>query len=292
MRQRVLVTGANGQLGQSLQRLSALHMGLDFLFTDVDTLDICDRKVLQRFLADRPVEYIVNCAAYTAVDQAEEDEERCRMINCTAVANLAEAAAQIHARVLHVSTDYVFDGKNFLPYKETDKPAPMSVYGRTKLAGEEALLHGCPDAVIVRTSWLYSEYGKNFMKTMLRVGAECEKVRVVFDQIGSPTYAGDLAAALLTILDEASRGIFHPGIYHYCNEGVCSWYDFAAKIMQLANLSAKVLPIETKEYPSRAARPHFSVLNKAKIKATYSLEIPHWESSLRKCLENRKKVGF
>lgn len=290
--ERILVTGANGQLGKSLRRLSVLHGGWDFLFTDVDSLDITDREAVQRFLAENPVGYIVNCAAYTAVDQAEDDEERCWKINYDAVENLAEAAAQTGARLFHVSTDYVFDGKNHLPYRETDEPAPASVYGRSKLAGEEAIRRRCPESIVVRTAWLYSEYGKNFLKTMLRLGAEREEIGVVFDQIGSPTYAVNLAEALLMMLDEAKRGIFQPGVYHYSNEGVCSWYDFALKIMQLAGLAAKVRPIETKDYPVRAARPPFSVLNKAKIKAAYALEIPHWETALRRCLANLEKADF
>ena len=219
------------------------------------------------------------------MDKAEEDEALCLRINRDAVRNLGEAAHRVGARVIHVSTDYVFDGTNYLPYVETDVTCPASVYGRTKLAGEQALQEACPDAVIIRTAWLYSEYGNNFVKTMLRLGNEKDEIRVVFDQIGSPTYAGDLAVAILTILEKAEGGSFVPGIYHFSDEGVCSWYDFTVKILQLAGLKARVLPIETKDYPAKAARPHFSVLNKAKIKATYGLTVPHWEESLHACLK-------
>mgnify|MGYP000110578473 CR=1 FL=1 len=270
----ILVTGANGQLGNSIRRLAAGYPQYAFVFTDVDTLDICDAQAVDAFVKEKQADYIINCAAYTAVDKAEDDEPLCLRINRDAVRNLGEAARMAGARVIHVSTDYVFDGTNHLPYVETDNTCPASVYGRTKLAGEQALLEVCPDAVIIRTAWLYSEFGNNFVKTMLRLGNEREQLSVVFDQIGSPTYAGDLAAAIFAV----------PGIYHYSNEGVCSWYDFAVKIMELGGVSCHVLPIESKDYPAKAARPHFSVLNKAKIKATYRISIPHWETSLRTCM--------
>lgn len=282
----VLVTGANGQLGTSIHRLSGSYRSFRFLFTDVDSLDICNAESVDAFIQAHPVDYIVNCAAYTAVDKAEENRELCEQINRDAVANLAVAAKRCEAKMLHVSTDYVFDGTACVPYQETDTTNPQSVYGSTKRAGEKALLEICTDAVIVRTAWLYSEYGNNFVKTMLRLGSEHEEIRVVFDQVGSPTYATDLALALLTILEQAEQGQYQPGIYHFTDEGVCSWYDFTVKIIQLAGLQARVLPIESKDYPTKAVRPHFSVLNKQKIKSSYGLVIPHWEESLRKCMEN------
>ncbi|RHO67708.1 dTDP-4-dehydrorhamnose reductase [Parabacteroides sp. AF48-14] len=285
----ILVTGANGQLGNSIRLLAAGYPQFAFVFTDVDTLDICDAPAVDAFVREKKADYILNCAAYTAVDRAEDDEALCLRINRDAVKNLGEAARAVGARVIHVSTDYVFDGTNHLPYVETDATCPASVYGRTKLAGEEALLAVCPDAVIIRTAWLYSEFGNNFVKTMLRLGGEREQLSVVFDQVGSPTYAGDLAAAILTVLVQAEEGAFVPGIYHFSNEGVCSWYDFAVKIMELGNASCHVLPIESKDYPAKAARPHFSVLNKAKIKATYHISIPHWEASLRRCINTLSK---
>ena len=280
----VLVTGANGQLGNSIRLLADTSPLFKFLFTDIDTLDICDIVAVKDFVAGHDVRYILNCAAYTAVDKAEDDEELCLRINRDAVRNLGEAAQMVGAKVIHVSTDYVFDGTNCSPYTEEESTCPVSVYGRTKLAGEEALLEICPDSVIIRTAWLYSEFGSNFVKTMLRLGGEREEIRVVFDQVGSPTYAGDLATAILSIVLSAEEGHFIPGIYHFSDEGVCSWYDFTIKIMELGCLSAHILPIESKEYPAKAARPHFSVLNKNKIKTTYGITIPHWESSLRKCM--------
>lgn len=287
---KIVVTGANGQLGRSIRRLSVEHRELDFIFTDIDSLDIGNRDAVLAFAETHPVDFIVNCAAYTAVDKAEEEEEQCRRINTDAVAYLGEAAQHIGARILHVSTDYVFGGDSYMPYQESDSVSPTSVYGRTKLAGEKALSAVCPDAIIVRTAWLYSEYGHNFMKTMLRLGAERPEIRVVNDQIGSPTYAGDLAEAILSLLEKERQGEQNSGIYHYTNEGVCSWYDFAHSIIRIAGLPAKVIPIPTREYPTAAKRPAYSVLSKEKIKREYHWVIPHWEDSLRKCLANMNVV--
>lgn len=287
---KIVVTGANGQLGRSIRQLSVEHHELDFIFTDIDSLDIGNRDAVLAFAETHPVDFIVNCAAYTAVDKAEEEEEQCRRINTDAVAYLGEAAQHIGARILHVSTDYVFGGDSYMPYQENDPVSPTSVYGRTKLAGEKALSAVCPDAIIVRTAWLYSEYGHNFMKTMLRLGAERPEIRVVNDQIGSPTYAGDLAEAILSLLEKERQGEQNSGIYHYTNEGVCSWYDFAHSIIRIAGLPAKVIPIPTREYPTAAKRPAYSVLSKEKIKREYHWVIPHWEDSLRKCLANMNVV--
>ena len=287
---KIVVTGANGQLGRSIRRLSVERRELDFIFTDIDSLDIGNRDAVLAFAETHPVDFIVNCAAYTAVDKAEEEEEQCRRINTDAVAYLGEAAQHIGARILHVSTDYVFGGDSYMPYQESDPVSPTSVYGRTKLAGEKALSAVCPDAIIVRTAWLYSEYGHNFMKTMLRLGAERPEIRVVNDQIGSPTYAGDLAEAILSLLEKERQGEQNSGIYHYTNEGVCSWYDFAHSIIRIAGLPAKVIPIPTREYPTAAKRPAYSVLSKEKIKREYHWVIPHWEDSLRKCLANMNVV--
>lgn len=287
---KIVVTGANGQLGRSIRRLSVERRELDFIFTDIDSLDIGNRDAVLAFAETHPVDFIVNCAAYTAVDKAEEEEEQCRRINTDAVAYLGEAAQHIGARILHVSTDYVFGGDSYMPYQESDSVSPTSVYGRTKLAGEKALSAVCPDAIIVRTAWLYSEYGHNFMKTMLRLGVERPEIRVVNDQIGSPTYAGDLAEAILSLLEKERQGEQNSGIYHYTNEGVCSWYDFAHSIIRIAGLPAKVIPIPTREYPTAAKRPAYSVLSKEKIKREYHWVIPHWEDSLRKCLANMNVV--
>ena len=280
------MTGANGQLGKSIRARADLYPEFRFLFTDVDTLDLRDKEAIRKCAEGSDVRYVLNCAAYTAVDKAESEEDLCTLVNRDAVRNLGEVAREVGARVIHVSTDYVFDGTSCRPYVETDPTCPVSVYGRTKLAGERALMEACPDSVIIRTAWLYSEYGKNFVKTVLRLAKEHETLRFIFDQVGTPTYAGDLATAMLTVLRRAEEGGFVPGVYHFSNEGVCSWYDFTVRILRLAGMRNRVLPIETKDYPTPARRPHYSVLNKAKIKATYGVAIPYWEDSLVACLSN------
>lgn len=281
----ILVTGANGQLGNSIRVLAGQYPQYNFLFTDVDTLDITDPAAVKAAVKDNQVNYIINCAAYTAVDKAEDNEELCRRLNSFAVCVLGEAAREAGAKMIHVSTDYVFSGTGYCPYKETDGTRPVSVYGRTKLAGEEGLMEVCPDAVIIRTAWLYSEFGRNFVKTVLRLGKERDELGFVFDQVGTPTYAGDLAAAILSVVTADEKGAFVPGIYHYSNEGVCSWYDFTVKILQIAGIDCRIRPIETKDYPTKAVRPPYSVLNKNKIKETYKIVIPHWETSLRICMK-------
>lgn len=281
----VLVTGANGQLGNSIRLLAENHPGYNFLFTDVDTLDITNPAAVRGMIKDNQVDFVLNCAAYTAVEKAEEDEALCRRINAFAVGVLGKAAHEAGAKMIHVSTDYVFSGTSYRPYVETDVTCPVSAYGRTKLAGEEILQEVCPDAVIIRTAWLYSEFGSNFVKTVLRLGKERDQLGFVFDQIGTPTYAGDLAAAILAVVTADERNAFVPGIYHFSNEGVCSWYDFTVKILQIAGIDCRVLPIETKDYPTKVVRPPYSVLNKKKIKTTYGITIPHWEESLRLCME-------
>jgi len=286
MGKKILVTGANGQLGRSMRRLAEKYPQFDFVMTDVEELDICNNAAVMSFVEEKKPDFIVNCAAYTAVDNAEDNEPLCTKLNCEAVRNIGQAAQTVGARVVHISTDYVFNGRNFQPYTEDDEPNPASVYGRTKLAGEIALQASCRESVIIRTAWLYSEFGKNFVKTMLRLCRERDEIRVVFDQIGTPTYAGDLAQAVMSVVVSAEAGSFAPGIYHFTDEGVCSWYDFTVKIVEIAGLSCHVVPIETKDYPSKAERPHFSVLNKSKIKSTYGIDIPHWETSLKKMLES------
>lgn len=288
----ILVTGANGQLGNEIRlQASARQDGTyTFFFTDVETLDICDKKAVCDYVRENEIACIVNCAAYTAVDKAEDDEQLCLEINRDAVRNLGEAAEAVKAGVIHVSTDYVFDGTNCRPYVETDPTCPQSVYGRTKLEGEQALFAVCPQSVVIRTAWLYSEFGNNFVKTMLRLGRERTELGVVFDQVGTPTYAADLASAVMSVLDKAMTGNFHPGIYHFSDEGACSWYDFTVSILKLSGIrSCAVKPIESKDFPSKAKRPSYSVLNKGKIKQTYGITIPHWEESLERCLFRLKK---
>lgn len=281
----ILVTGANGQLGNEMRLLAEQHPLYRFFFTDVDTLDICDKDAILAYVQINSIDYILNCAAYTAVDNAEDNASLCGKINRDAVRNLGEAATTTGGKVIHVSTDYVFDGTNCRPYAETDPTCPKSVYGKTKLEGELALFAVCPESVVIRTAWLYSEFGNNFVKTMLRLGSEREQLGVIFDQVGTPTYAADLAQAIIAIVSSSEAGAFHPGVYHFSDEGACSWYDFTVSILKLAGVtSCAVKPIETKDYPTKASRPHYSVLNKGKIKAIYGITIPHWEVSLKKCL--------
>jgi len=284
MIRNILITGAGGQLGKAISKRGEQFSSFSFFYTDVDTLDITNEEAVRSFLKLHNIHFIINAAAYTAVNLAEQEPETAYLINAKAVEILARAARDHHSRMIHISTDYVFNGAHYLPYVETDGTEPMSVYGRTKLAGEILLQEILPDAVIIRTSWLYSEEGNNFVSTMLRLGREKDQIQVVFDQIGSPTYVGDLADTILAFLEWESKGEHAPGIYHFSNEGVCSWYDFALKIMELAELPCRVDPVETKDYPTQAKRPAFSVLNKAKIKGTLGITIPHWEESLKKML--------
>ena len=279
----VLVTGANGQLGNSIHARISQYPGYNFLFTDIDTLDICDKEAVRKYVLENDVQYVMNCAAYTAVDKAEDNQELCDKLNHVAPGYLAAAAEACGAALIQVSTDYVFDGTGHIPYTEEAATSPDSVYGFTNLAGEQAVMKHCSRAMIIRTAWLYSIYGNNFVKTMLRLGRERETLGVVFDQIGTPTYANDLARAIFAAI---SQGIV-PGIYHFSNEGVCSWYDFTLAIHRLAGIkSCKVSPLHTDEFPAKAPRPHYSVLDKTKIKKTFGIDIPHWEASLAVCMKN------
>lgn len=285
--QKILITGSNGQLGSELRECAKSMASFEFIFTDVAELDITNASQVNTFCEQHQPNFIINCAAYTAVDKAEIEKELAALLNATAVKNLAAAAASVQAYFMHVSTDYVFDGKNFEPYKETDKVNPQSEYGRTKLKGEEFAL-AYSKSMVIRTSWLYSTFGNNFVKTMLRLGAEKPTLNVVFDQVGTPTNAADLAACLLSIIEKVHSGKreFVSGVYHYSNEGVCSWYDFAREVMEQGRRACQVFPIESREYPTPAERPHYSVLNKAKIKEAYGVEIPYWKDSLRKTIYN------
>jgi dTDP-4-dehydrorhamnose reductase len=281
----ILVTGANGQLGNEMRVLSKEHKKHQYFFTDVieeeDTypLDITDKAAVSAFVAERSIDLIVNCAAYTNVDKAEEDEATAQRINADALAVLGAQGI----KVIHISTDYVFSGDEHLPCRESDPVAPRTAYGRTKYMGEKNLLAACPEAVILRTAWLYSTYGNNFVKTMIRLGKEKEQLGVVFDQIGTPTYAADLANAIYTVIESA---VWRPGIYHFTNEGVCSWYDFTLAIHELAGITnCRVRPILSEEYQYRTPRPHYSVLDKSKFKKTFGVAIPHWRASLEKCVK-------
>jgi len=286
----ILVTGANGQLGSEIRYLvdhqPSAFDHQRFYFTDRDTLDITDKEAVAAFVKANKITVIINAAAYTAVDRAEEDELNADKVNHLATRYLAQAAKEHHARLIHISTDYVFDGRNHKPYNEDDATAPNGVYGATKLAGEKAMQEINPaNSIIIRTSWVYSSFGNNFVKTMLRLGKERDSLGVIFDQVGTPTYARDLADALLRVLsDECSVLNENVMIYNYSNEGVASWYDFAKAIFEIADIDCKVNPIETKEYPTPAARPSYSLLNKAKIKKAFGIEIPYWRNSLTHCL--------
>ena len=274
----ILVTGSNGQLGNEMRVLSAQHPKHRYFFTDIAELDICDKEAVTAFVAANAIDLIVNCAAYTNVDKAEEDEVTAMKINAEAVGILGNQGV----KVIHVSTDYVFSGDEHVPCKESDPVAPRTAYGRTKYEGEKRLLAACPEAVILRTAWLYSEFGNNFVKTMIKLGREKESLGVVFDQIGTPTYAADLAQAIFTVIETPC---WHPGIYHFTNEGVCSWFDFTIAIHELAGIkNCHVSPILSEEYAYKTPRPHYSVLDKSKFKKTFGVEIPYWLDGLRRCI--------
>ena len=287
---RVLITGSNGQLGSEIKELAANYKKFDFVFKDLPELDICNFEALQAFIIDYNINIIINCAAYTAVDKAEEDAVIAEKVNSNGVLNLVNALQTVNGKLIHISTDYVFDGNHFLPYKESDPVSPIGVYGETKRAGELAVLNSAIDAIVIRTSWLYSFYGNNFVKTMLRLGNEKESLGVIFDQVGTPTYARDLAKTCLEILTVVNsvKMSKNGNLYHYSNEGVASWYDFAISIMELGGENCKVKPIQTKDYPTLAKRPHYSVLNKSQIKTDFKIEIPYWRDSLKDCIEKIK----
>jgi len=279
----ILVTGGNGQLGSELRDIAPNYQDYNFLFTDVKDLDITNHTAVAAFIENNNITIILNCAAYTAVDKAESEPELADAINHLAVANFAQIAKDNNIKLVHISTDYVFDGTNHKPYVETDTPNPKSVYGQTKLDGELAMQKIDPEnSIIIRTSWVYSKFGNNFVKTMLRLAETRDEISVVADQIGTPTNAADLANAILKILPQISNDMVQ--LFHYSNEGVCSWYDFAKAIFEIGNIKVKVNTIESSQYPTLADRPFYSVLNKSKINETYQLEISYWRDSIVKCL--------
>ena len=284
---RVLITGSNGQLGSEIRELEANYKKLDLVFKDLPGLDICNFNLLQSFIIDNNINAVINCAAYTAVDKAEQDAEIAEEVNSKGVLNLVNALKSVNGKLIHISTDYVFNGDYFMPYNESDCVSPIGVYGETKRKGELAVINSALDAIVIRTSWLYSSYGNNFVKTMLRLGKQKEELGVIFDQVGTPTYARDLAKTCLEILcGGSSVNISKNGnLYHYSNEGVASWYDFAISIMKIGGENCKVKPIQTKDYPTLAKRPQYSVLNKSKIKTDFKIEIPYWRDSLKDCIE-------
>ena len=277
----ILITGCNGQLGNEMQLLEKENPQHTYFNTDVAELDITDQQAIEQFVSDNQIDGIVNCAAYTAVDKAEDNEALCQKLNAEAPAYLAHAIGQRDGWMIQISTDYVFDGTQHTPYTEDADTCPNSVYGKTKLVGELNVQKLCEKSMIIRTAWLYSTFGNNFVKTMIRLGKEKPELGVIFDQIGTPTYARDLAVAIMTAVN---KGIV-PGVYHFSNEGVISWYDFTKAIHRIAGITTcRVRPLHTAEYPTPAKRPHYSVLDKSKIKQTYGIEIPYWEESLRECI--------
>lgn len=282
MVKNILITGANGQLGNEMRLLAEVNKEYTYFFTDVAELDICDEQAVMNFVVDHQIDIIVNCAAYTAVDKAEDNKELCDKLNHIAPGYLAKAIQTRGGYLVQVSTDYVFDGTAHIPYTEEQPTCPDSVYGTTKLGGELEAMKYCANTMIIRTAWLYSTFGNNFVKTMLRLGREKDALGVIFDQIGTPTYARDLAVAIFAAIH---KGIV-PGIYHFSNEGVCSWYDFTQMIHHLAGIdNCKLRPLHTEEYPTKAKRPHYSVLDKTKIKNGYGIEIPYWVDSLKECID-------
>lgn len=283
----ILITGANGQLGHEMQNVLAGSDQYEALPTDVAELDITDAQAIEAFFSQHQVDYLVNCAAYTAVDKAEANPELCLKLNAQAVALLAHACHKHGAKMVQISTDYVFGGTGYRPYQETDDTDPQSVYGTTKLQGEQQLMAEAPDSIIIRTAWLYSPYGHNFVKTMMTLPATHPQLRVVADQVGTPTYALDLAHAIMAFITAPE---WHSGIYHFSDEGVISWYDFTKAIHEIAGIEGcKVLPCTTEDYPTPATRPHYSVLSKAKVKATLGIEVPYWRDSLKHCIARIKQ---
>lgn len=287
---KILVTGAYGQLGNEINCLTAKYPDWQFLFTDVDSLDITSANEIESWFQNNKPDFVINCAAYTAVDKAETDVDTAEKVNTLAPKLLANQAKKFGAKVIHVSTDYVFDGESFLPYSEEDKVNPKSVYGDTKLKGEQNCFEENPDTIIIRTSWLYSAFGINFVKTMLRLGKERGQLNVVYDQVGTPTHAADLANSILSIIEisEKEPEKFVPGIYHFSNEGVASWFDFAKAIFEISGVECAVSPVRSIEFPTPAKRPNFSVLDKSKIKNTFGISIPYWRDSLKICIERLK----
>jgi len=285
--QNILVTGANGQLGQAIKLIAGNYPAFNFIYTDYQELDITNASAIAEFFSQQTIHACINCAAYTAVDKAEAEEEKAFQLNFEAALNLAEACLQHSAQLVHISTDYVFDGRYYRPYSESDEASPQSIYGASKLRGEAAALGANPDTVVIRTSWLYSQFGVNFVKRMKELMQERPSLNVVFDQVGSPTYAVDLAQVILQVLvhrqdnPEAAVG----GVYHYSNEGVTSWYDFAVTIKELTGSACEVSPITSDQYPTPAQRPAYSVLNKQKIRETFGIKIPYWRDSLQQCLK-------
>ncbi|MGQ1891531.1 dTDP-4-dehydrorhamnose reductase [Thermophagus sp. OGC60D27] len=287
---KILIIGKEGQLGSTFHKLTWEFPQEQVTFTTIDQMDLSNPTSIKEFFVDKAFDFIINCAAYTAVDKAEEESDTAYQLNAEAPALIAREAARLRALFVHISTDYVFDGRHFRPLSPNDTPNPVSIYGKSKLKGEKEVLRIHPDSIIIRTSWLYSIYGQNFLKTMIRLGKEKQSLNVVFDQIGTPTFAEDLASSILSIIQNITTGQTKamPGVYHYSNEGVCSWYDFAKAIFRITGIDCNVIPVTSDYYPTKAKRPYYSVLDKSLIKQTYGIAIPHWQESLVRCLKQLK----
>lgn len=288
MSKSILVTGSQGQVGSEIRALADAYPDYNMTFLQRDDLDLSEPHKVEAYFEANKYDVVINCAAYTAVDQAESEEDMSHKVNYRAVETMAGCAVRDGFSLIHISTDYVFDGSHYKPYSESEPTNPQGAYGASKLYGEEAILMKAPkNSIIIRTAWVYSEFGNNFVKTMLRLGNERDNLGVIFDQIGTPTYAYDLAKLILDVIPKLNNEI--PEVYHYSNEGVCSWYDFAKAIFEINNVSCQVNPIETSEYPTPARRPHYGVLNKTKIKQAFNIEIPYWRDSLKKALEKMEQ---
>jgi dTDP-4-dehydrorhamnose reductase len=280
----ILVIGSNGQLGSEIKDISVDYKNFNILFRDLPELNICEEDKLITFILNQKIDLVINCAAYTAVDKAEENAKIAEQVNSLGVQNIVKAIEKVNGILVHISTDYVFDGTSSEPYKESDHVNPLGIYGKTKRDGELFVINSTIDSIIIRTSWLYSSYGNNFVKTMYRLGNEKNSLNVVSDQIGTPTYARDLAKVCLDIISDIQKIPNKSKVYHYSNEGVASWYDFACSVIELSGSKCKVKAIQTIDYPTSAKRPHYSVLNKTKIKNDFNIEIPHWKESLKDCI--------
>ena len=281
----LLITGSNGQLGNEIKALAANYPACHFIFTDVAELDITNAEAVTDFFKREAINAVINCAAYTAVDKAETDVELASLINATGPANLARAAKVVNAKMIQVSTDYVFNGTSNVPLKETDATDPIGVYGSTKADGEQAVLSSGCDAIVIRTSWLYSTYGNNFVKTIRKYGAERGQLKVVFDQVGTPTYAHDLAKCCLDIITSNEKISDKGNVYHYSNEGAISWFDFAHAIIELSGIQCDIEPVDSAQFVTAAKRPNYSVMDKTRIKADFGISIPYWRQSLERCIQ-------
>ena len=288
---KVLVTGSEGQLGSEIKKLISNYSELEFMFKDLPDLNICNAKLINTYIKENNINAVINCAAYTAVDKAEENFEISEQVNSIGVQNIINALEGVSGKLIHISTDYVFDGSNSEPYKESDPVNPLGIYGKTKRDGELYVINSAVDSIVIRTSWLYSSFGNNFVKNMIRLGNEKNLLSVISDQIGTPTYARDLAKVCLDIIAiSAVERISNKGkVYHYSNEGVASWYDFAITVMELSGSNCKVEPIQTTDYPTLAKRPHYSVLNKNKIKKDFTIDVPYWKDSLKDCINKLRQ---